>query len=62
MSSGCNGNKDHWVYYSEEAIINATKIAAANSGTRGNNNSTALTTGSSGALGGRRYSATGLYE
>jgi hypothetical protein len=62
MSHDCNGNKDHWVYYSEEAIINATKIAAANSGTRGNNNSTALTTGSSGALGGRRYSATGWYE
>lgn len=61
-SHECNGNKDHWVYYSSQAIINATKVAAEYSGTRGNNNSVGLTAGSSGALGGRRYSATGWYE
>ncbi len=25
---GCNGNKDHWVYYSSEAVVGATHIAA----------------------------------
>lgn len=24
----CNGNEDHWVYYSSEAIVNATRTAA----------------------------------
>ena len=24
----CNGNADHWVYYSSEAVTNATGIAA----------------------------------
>ena len=28
----CGGNEDHWVYYSSEAIVNATEIAAEISG------------------------------
>ena len=31
-SKSCNGNADHWVYYSSEAIMNATEIAAEISG------------------------------
>jgi hypothetical protein len=31
----CNGNKDHWVYYSSEAISNATEIAAEITGLSG---------------------------
>jgi hypothetical protein len=27
-SKSCNGNADHWVYYSSEAIVNATEMAA----------------------------------
>jgi hypothetical protein len=32
----CNGNKDHWAKFSREAIKNATKIAAKESGLIGN--------------------------
>ena len=32
----CKGNKDHWVYYSSEAILNATEIAAIITGLSGN--------------------------
>ena len=38
-SKNCNGNKDHWVYYSSEAISNATKITTE-SGLVGNNPTT----------------------
>jgi hypothetical protein len=38
LNDECKGNKNHWVYYSSEAIINATKIAAQYSGHLGNNN------------------------
>ena len=31
----CKGNKDHWVYYSSEAILNATEIAAIITGLSG---------------------------
>jgi hypothetical protein len=31
----CNGNKDHWVYYSSEAVSNATEIAAEITGLSG---------------------------
>jgi len=34
-SKSCNGNADHWVYYSSEAIVNATAIAADISGELG---------------------------
>ena len=34
-SKNCNGNKDHWVYYSSEAISNATEIAAEITGLSG---------------------------
>ena len=34
-SKNCSGNKDHWVYYSSEAILNATKIAAIITGLSG---------------------------
>ncbi|RKY95693.1 MAG: hypothetical protein DRQ13_06765 [Ignavibacteriae bacterium] len=34
-SKNCNGNKDHWVYYSSEAILNATQIAATITGLSG---------------------------
>ncbi|MFC2094134.1 hypothetical protein ACFLSH_00765 [Bacteroidota bacterium] len=34
-SKNCNGNKDHWVYYSSEAIESATKIAADITGLSG---------------------------
>ncbi len=34
----CNGNKDHWAKYSKEAIENATKITAKESGLAGNSN------------------------
>jgi hypothetical protein len=62
-SKECNGNLDHWVYYSSEAIINATKIAAANSAYKGNNNGTAVNSGVIlGGMGERRYSATFWYE
>jgi hypothetical protein len=27
-SKNCNGNQDHWVYYSSEAVTNATGIAS----------------------------------
>jgi hypothetical protein len=36
MEKNCNGNKDHWAKYSSEAIENATKITARESGLRGN--------------------------
>ena len=32
----CNGNKDHWAKYSKQAIENATKITASESGLVGN--------------------------
>ncbi len=32
----CNGNKDHWVYYSSKAIENATSFVAEETGTLGN--------------------------
>jgi hypothetical protein len=35
-SKSCNGNADHWVYYSSEAIMNATEITAEISGELGN--------------------------
>lgn len=35
----CNGNKEHWVKYSREAIENATKFAGEQSGEIGNNSS-----------------------
>jgi hypothetical protein len=35
-SKNCVGNKDHWVYYSSEAIANATEIAAVITGLSGN--------------------------
>jgi len=62
MDKECIGNKDHWVFYSSQAIINATEIAAAYSGTRGNNNSKNYNNSVSGALGGRRYAAIAYYE
>jgi len=34
-SKNCNGNADHWVYYSSEAISNATQIAAEITGLSG---------------------------
>jgi len=34
-SKNCIGNKDHWVYYSSEAIINATEIVANITGLSG---------------------------
>lgn len=34
-SKSCNGNENHWVYYSSEAIVNATEIAAEISGIPG---------------------------
>ena len=34
-SKNCSGNKDHWVYYSSEAILNATEIAAIITGLSG---------------------------
>jgi len=34
-SKNCNGNKDYWVYYSSEAILYATKIAAIITGLSG---------------------------
>lgn len=34
-SKNCNGNKDHWVYYSSEAVSNATEIAANITGLSG---------------------------
>ena len=34
-SKNCNGNKDHWVYYSSEAIINATETVANITGLSG---------------------------
>lgn len=33
----CNGNKDHWVYYSSKAIEDATRITSEVSGLTGNN-------------------------
>ncbi|HLG33212.1 MAG TPA: hypothetical protein VI362_09220 [Ignavibacteriaceae bacterium] len=38
LSKICNGNKDHWVHFSREAIINATEVVAKNSKYSGNNN------------------------
>ncbi len=35
-SKDCKGNKDHWVYYSSKAIINATELVATETGSRGN--------------------------
>jgi hypothetical protein len=35
-SKSCNGNKDHWVKYSSEAIMGATEIVAEISGLSGN--------------------------
>jgi len=37
MGKNCNGNADHWVHYSSEAIIKATEIVAENSAYAGNN-------------------------
>ena len=37
-SKNCNGNADHWVRYSSEAIEKATQFAAKASGLIGNNN------------------------
>jgi len=34
-SKNCKGNKDHWVYYSSEAIISATEIVANITGLSG---------------------------
>ena len=34
-SKNCSGNKDHWVYYSSEAIISATEIVANITGLSG---------------------------
>ena len=34
--SNCNGNQDHWVKYSKEAIQVATEFTAVNTGLRGN--------------------------
>jgi hypothetical protein len=34
-NKNCNGNKDHWVYYSSEAVSNATGIAAEITGLSG---------------------------
>ena len=36
-NKNCNGNTDHWVKYSSEAIENATEFAAKASGLLGNN-------------------------
>jgi hypothetical protein len=35
ISKNCKGNKDHWVYYSSEAIISATEIVANITGLSG---------------------------
>ncbi len=48
-SKDCNGNKDHWVYYSSEAIKNATELVAKETGSRGNAGKTVG--GSSGSSG-----------
>lgn len=37
MDKGCNGNKDHWVYYSSTAIEDATRITSELSSLLGNN-------------------------
>jgi hypothetical protein len=37
LSKNCNGNKDHWVKYSAEAIRNSTGFAATETGLVGNN-------------------------
>jgi hypothetical protein len=34
-SKSCNGNKDHWAYYSSEAIGNATETVAEITGLSG---------------------------
>jgi len=62
LSKECNGNKDHWVFYSSEAIIKATEVVAKYSPHLGNNNSTRLTNKTGSALGERRYSAIAYYE
>jgi hypothetical protein len=63
LNKECKGNKDHWVYYSSQAIIEATRIAAENSGVRGNNPGTVLKSRAVlGGVGERRYSAAYWYE
>ncbi len=61
-SKKCNGNKDHWVFYSSQAIINATELVAKVSGIRGNNNSLANGLNVLGGVGDRRYSVLNWYE
>lgn len=46
MSKNCNGNKDHWVYYSSEAIINATELVATETGLTGNKGQSVAGSGS----------------
>jgi len=57
----CNGNKDHWVHYSSEAVIAATEIAAKGSPYIGNNNSWGKDNISAG-MGPRRYHVKHWYE
>ncbi|MFC2139211.1 hypothetical protein ACFLR4_00995 [Bacteroidota bacterium] len=40
MDKGCNGNKDHWVYYSAPAIEEVTGFTSSISGLMGNNPNT----------------------
>ncbi|MFC2136124.1 hypothetical protein ACFLR4_00975 [Bacteroidota bacterium] len=37
LDKSCNGNQDHWVYYSSKAIEDATRITVEASGLEGNN-------------------------
>ena len=59
-SKNCNGNKDHWVHYSSEAIIAATEIAARYSGYVGNNDWGGNNV--SAGMGPRRYHVKYWYE
>jgi len=52
----CNGNKDHFVHYSSEAVIEATKFVAEQAGSEGNKE------GDEGAIGGGRKQAIYWYE
>ena len=59
-SKNCNGNKDHWVHYSSEAIIKATEIAAKGSAYTGNNDWGGNNV--SAGMGPRRYHVKYWYE
>jgi len=57
----CNGNEDHWVYFSSEAIIAATEVVAKETGLTGNS-AEAIYFGTAGAIGSGRQKVVHWWE